>query len=688
MAKDKKPGFWSAVLEGVKKGVVDAIHEIAEKADIEAIERKMREEDEAMLKGGSTPSSLEAESEKSKNKEKTAKSDGRSSPITLEIKIDQVIDSLTKIAKTTGKTILEYAENGKADLQNQIRMLKNSGERSADFEVKDGCAVKYIATDQAFAFVPAGVRVIGKEAFANHASLVSVWMPDSVEKIEQRAFYGCKSLRTVIFSKSLRTLGASCFENCVMLREVDLPLSVRAIRKSAFEGCSGLVRAELPQGAKSIGSRAFMGCKSLESVGWPWEPDTVGNMIFMDCFTPDSRFDRFEKEGTRYVRHRYDQDWLEECGVAGLLSDSPLAQWFIDRVIQDIHGYFIPSEAHAWRIGKCWDYFCGIMELVDIMTQGDPFAVVVACRHMRTVVADIFEKTDIDEDVLSSSNDYFMLLTVLIILSLIGGNGNHYRYWDQEFQKEVNSLCDGHLREILDAFSVDPRELVEDETPSPKEDKDEGTHLLIHVPVSWNSEGQTQSEEEKNEDTEEHESLAESGDEAEQATKKCRKRKRRHFQFRPMGPDTPTLSEKQEDDLILWLRFLGALGVMPVTQRYNPRIFHYVAVFTEDMNYWMFVDIIEGLIRGYGIESRRFNADVSEDDTLEAWCAAWSRAIAEEKLVILEMSVVTSEKYEVFAIFEDDGTAESVKYLLDAYHLDFDFHLWRNGIDLYKFRVV
>lgn len=703
MAKNKKSGLWSAIVEGVKKGVSDAIAEIAEKVDVEALERQMMAEDRAALaktmRGGSDnvveapiaaqpDVGCEAENVKACETQdvsvaKTEKKGG----ITFEIKIDQVVRSLATIAQTTGQTLLKYAENSKDSLEERVREFRNQHNNEKDFEIRDGCVVRYLAKDQSFAFVPDGIREIGKSAFEGNGTIVSVWMPDSVEKIDKKAFRGCRSLRTVIFSKGLVRIGELCFENCVMLREIELPLSLRNIGASCFEGCTGLVRVELPQGLKMIGNRLFYGCTSLESVGWPWDPHRVGNRIFMDCATSESPYDRFEKVDTRYVRHRYDASWLEETGAVGLESESPLAQWYIDRVIQDIYGYALTESALT---KSCWQMFCGIMEFVDIMTGGDPYAIVAICIQQRGVVGEHFaESFDLE------NGEFRSLMCDLICdaILLIGGNGNHYRHFDESYQKQVHTLCDGHLEDVLNAFSVDPRDVADSDAASDAQDN--VVELAIRVPVdTFGGADSGKKDAGESEDTGDDASV-----ESEPNTGTKKQRGSHRFQFHPVNPEMPRLSEKQQDDIMLWLRFLGALGVMPVTARYNPRVFHYVATYNRNMNYWTFVDLIEGLVRGYGIESRRFSAEAFEEAPLEDWCAAWSRALFEENIVILQIELgfqiefgsdgeSSDERYVSFAVFEDDGTAESVKYLFDAYKLDIECHLWRNGVDLYKFRIV
>ena len=665
MAKDKKTGLWEAILEGVLKGVRETIVEITEQAKQAAITQEMKGGDAEQVRSNSTtPSAVQ------KNK----------GAITYELKTEQVIQSLVTIARATGRTLLEYLEEREDELEKHALELRDGIENDGIFEIREGCLIRYLANDQAFAFVPDGITKIGTEAFAGNETLVSVWMPDTVTKIAPRAFRGCRSLRSVIFSKNLVSLGSSCFENCVMLREVELPPSTRRLGDNTFEGCAGLVRAELPEGLSYLGTRLFAGCKSLESVGWPKLPEHVGNWIFADCATPESRYDRFEKEGTRYVRRRLDAEWLVQEGGGILFSDFPVAQWYIDHLIQDIHAYVLLEYWTADKFSPRWEAFLSIMNLIDVFTGGDPYIIVLVCKQLRTILTDAFWTYDPKK----YSEKEILQRLFMETPALIGGNGNNYRHWDLEFQKQVTTLCDGHLREVLDAFSVDPRHQEVDGTESP-----EPVTLSIRVPLASVQKGKAMADGEADTGEKGEGDVASAGREEGGSEKAGKGGKRRRFQFCPANPDMSVLSEQQEENIVLWLRFLASLGVLPVTQRYNPRIYHYIGLCNmRQLTYWTFVDIIEGLVRGYGIESRRFGADVCEDLPLEEWCRAWSSAIFEENLVIFAVKYCIDEEYVFFAVLEDENSPDFIQVFFDFYGIDVECHLWRNGMDMYKFRVV
>lgn len=51
--------------------------------------------------------------------------------------------------------------------------------------------------------IPAGTKIIGKNAFKNKETITSITIPASVTAIESSAFYGCKNLVTVTIEKKM-----------------------------------------------------------------------------------------------------------------------------------------------------------------------------------------------------------------------------------------------------------------------------------------------------------------------------------------------------------------------------------------------------------------------------------------------------------------------------------------------------
>jgi hypothetical protein len=101
--------------------------------------------------------------------------------------------------------------------------------------------------------VPAGVRVIGPNAFRGKQKLQSVVIPDSVEVISAGAFAECTKLKLVILGENskLKEIGSKAFLNCKNLTRLNIPASVTYIAFDAFDGCDKLV-IYAPQGSTAI----------------------------------------------------------------------------------------------------------------------------------------------------------------------------------------------------------------------------------------------------------------------------------------------------------------------------------------------------------------------------------------------------------------------------------------------------
>jgi len=113
------------------------------------------------------------------------------------------------------------------------------------------------------------VTVIGRGAFVDNKTLVSVTIPDSVIEIEDGswqsstgAFYG-SSISSVKLSKNLKKIGDCAFLFCQNLTSINIPNSVTEIGARAFQGCTNLSSVTIPASITKIGSSAFAVCNSL-----------------------------------------------------------------------------------------------------------------------------------------------------------------------------------------------------------------------------------------------------------------------------------------------------------------------------------------------------------------------------------------------------------------------------------------
>ena len=152
--------------------------------------------------------------------------------------------------------------------------------------------------------IPNSVTSIGEESFIDCSSLRSLVIPDSVTSIGDGAFWGCSSLRSLVIPASVTSIGAWAFSGCKSLSSLVIPDSVTSIGYSAFDGCSSLSSLVIPNSVTSIGDSAFSGCKSLSSLAIPDSVTSIGAWAFDGCSSlssltiPDSvtsiGFDAFE----------------------------------------------------------------------------------------------------------------------------------------------------------------------------------------------------------------------------------------------------------------------------------------------------------------------------------------------------------------------------------------------------------
>ena len=128
-----------------------------------------------------------------------------------------------------------------------------------------------------------GVTSIGKYAFCNCTSLISITIPDSVTSIEFAAFNNCSSLTSITIPDSVTSIGNYAFEWCNKLSSITLSNNITSIGSSAFRGCTSLTSITIPDSVTSIGNYAFYNCSSLTSITIPDSVTSIGNSAFVGC---------------------------------------------------------------------------------------------------------------------------------------------------------------------------------------------------------------------------------------------------------------------------------------------------------------------------------------------------------------------------------------------------------------------
>ena len=131
--------------------------------------------------------------------------------------------------------------------------------------------------------IPDGVKSIGKCAFVDCYSLVSISIPNSLTNIGDGAFDGCSSLSNLVIPNSVTSIGDGAFWGCSSLRSLVIPNSVTSIGAWAFSGCKSLSNITIPDSLTSIGAWAFDGCSSLCSLVIPNSVTSIDAWVFSGC---------------------------------------------------------------------------------------------------------------------------------------------------------------------------------------------------------------------------------------------------------------------------------------------------------------------------------------------------------------------------------------------------------------------
>ena len=131
--------------------------------------------------------------------------------------------------------------------------------------------------------IPNSVTNIGDSAFDGCSSLSNLVIPNSVTSIGDGAFWGCSSLRSLVIPNSVTSIGAWAFSGCKLLSNITIPDSLTSIGAWAFDGCSSLRSLVIPNSVTSIEAWAFSGCKSLSNITIPDSLTSIGAWAFDGC---------------------------------------------------------------------------------------------------------------------------------------------------------------------------------------------------------------------------------------------------------------------------------------------------------------------------------------------------------------------------------------------------------------------
>lgn len=193
---------------------------------------------------------------------------------------DDQLEAYTAAFENAGSTVSVQPSGKNAVL------VENSGyvEDEFDFDASTGTITSYngyatyLAIPETIGGAP--VKAIGPEAFARHAYLAFLELPEGLESIGDSAFYNCETLGRVRFPSTLKTIGSNAFYNAYKSSVLELT-SVESIGDYAFYFAGLKGSLELPEGLKSIGENAFEACTNMgANLYLPSTLESIGSNAF------------------------------------------------------------------------------------------------------------------------------------------------------------------------------------------------------------------------------------------------------------------------------------------------------------------------------------------------------------------------------------------------------------------------
>ncbi len=132
--------------------------------------------------------------------------------------------------------------------------------------------------------LPASIKEIGSSAFSGCRQLTKADIQATIDTIPESCFSGCRTLNKVTFNTNVETIGSEAFGSCSSLTQLSLPASLKIISDSAFAACSGLTSVELPEGVEKVGDKAFFNCTALKSFYVSSTVTQLGDTYIRDLF--------------------------------------------------------------------------------------------------------------------------------------------------------------------------------------------------------------------------------------------------------------------------------------------------------------------------------------------------------------------------------------------------------------------
>ncbi|MPM76362.1 hypothetical protein SDC9_123360 [bioreactor metagenome] len=113
--------------------------------------------------------------------------------------------------------------------------------------------------------IPNSVISIGKYAFEDCRSLISIVLSNGITSIGEYAFYNCYSLTSITLPDGVSSIGDNAFAK-TSLNSIILPNSVTSIGYGAFFQCYELTSITIGSGIKNIQTSVFDACWNIQEI--------------------------------------------------------------------------------------------------------------------------------------------------------------------------------------------------------------------------------------------------------------------------------------------------------------------------------------------------------------------------------------------------------------------------------------
>ena len=200
------------------------------------------------------------------------------------------------------------------------RLFRTFGEKDEDgnWQFYGGSGLGLYLTS---ADVPAGITVLGSDAFSGCINLTELHLPEGLITISPQAFHDCVKLAEIEIPSSVTTIGEEAFRNCESLTEFHLPANVSSLgtldpfvlKYHLFSGCKnlrsltvdpenpvydsrdncnaiietagnkliqGIGTTVIPASVTEINTEAFFDCKEITSITIPGTVEKIGTGAF------------------------------------------------------------------------------------------------------------------------------------------------------------------------------------------------------------------------------------------------------------------------------------------------------------------------------------------------------------------------------------------------------------------------